>query len=258
MRPRPALVDGDAAVRVAGRILQQSLVLREVIHRQEAAMPAASRIRHIGALRELDELLGDRALIEVVDRCLDRLLSAQLPTPDLSISNTAKRLGPHGLTHDRSDLGHAAVRHVDVGRSGPVGAEALSAGRDSLAQVLVHREAAARQLDRRLEDVDQSQPPEVHQRGRERAERARHHRREQAVARDQVDAFSPKPVDRHRAWRVALAADRDDRLAVPAALPARSGSGSRRRCRWTAASAPRARSRPRRLRRWRCRPSGTS
>ena len=102
----------------------------------------------------------------------------------------------------------AASGAVDGRRGGIALQKQLRLVLGAAAERRVDRKAVFRQLDGGGQDVREAQAAEARHRARPRVHGGRHAGRQEPVARNQVDAVLPAPVDGERRRRAAHAADR--------------------------------------------------
>ena len=216
LTPRAGLADGQAGVVVADRRLEAGVPGGQVVAGEQAAVPFAGDVHHLGG-GELADLLGHEPVVPGLPGRLDLLVAVAAGRLRLG-QDALVGGGERGVGEPGAGRGHAAAGQVDLGRGVPVLAEELGHAGDRPADRGDQGVAGLRVPDRVAEHVAQPQRAVLAQQQQPAAERAGHARGQQPAAGHQVEPEAGVRVDGGGGRRGALPADHE-RLAAPGVVP---------------------------------------
>ena len=183
---RPVVVVGD-------RRLQAGVPGGQVVAGEQAAVPFAGDVHHLGG-GELADLLGDEPVVPGLPGGLDLLVAVAAGRLRLG-QDPLVGGGERGVGEPGAGRGHAAAGQVDLGRGVPVLAEEVGHAGDRPADRGDEGVAGLRVPDRVAEHVAQAQRAVLAQQQQPAAERAGHARGQQPAARHQVEAEAGVRLD---------------------------------------------------------------
>ena len=208
LAPGLRLADGQARVLQGERGLGPRLPRGEVVVAEQAAVAPPGPVQHLGDVEVAGERLGHEPLVEHPPGGLDLLVPVSRGGFGL-VEDALVGGGQPRVTEPGPRRGHLPARQVHLRGAGPVVAEHLRHAGDGTADRRDERIAAPGVLDRVAQHVPQAGDAVVAKQEQPGAERPGHAGREQAVARDQVDAERAERAGRRRPRGRALPADHE-------------------------------------------------
>ncbi len=200
--PRPSLVQRPAVVVERRRRLVARLPRCHVRAREDAPMPLAGDVHHLG----LGEVVGNGVGHEPLAPGGAGGFYARGPVCPPARAKPVVGRGEVEVAEERVRRGRRAVRQPGRGRRRPLGAEVVGEPRDRVGDARQHRMAVPRIADRRGQRLGHVQRAVVAQQQHPAVERPRHHRRQQARPRHQSQAQPAEVPDRRPGRRHPLRA----------------------------------------------------
>jgi len=208
LRPRPAFADVVPAEPYGRRRLDPCVERGEVLFAQKARRFRARRIADRGIPLERHDLARNRPAVEAVPCGPQGLVPAAAAGGLLRADEALEGSGEIGIAPGVAEGRDVSARQ-EQGRGGrPLCAQAGLVLDDRATHPLIHGEAVRGQFDRRTEHLLERKPAVAIE---DRDERVRYRAdagRQETVPGNQVEPARSEPLDRRRARRPGVAADR--------------------------------------------------
>ncbi len=213
LAPRTALQRRVAAVGLRERLLVVRGPARKIIGGEQAAVRGTGAIHQRVRAVEAAHRFGDEAAIPGGASGLD--LALAIAAGGFGVAEHARiGCGELAIAKERRGFRHAATRQINRGGARPVLAEERRDRDERLDDPRHERIPVLRIAQCRLEHLAQAERAVVAEEEHPRVERARHRRRQEPRAGDELQTKRRESLDRRPCRRYALAAERSCALLL--------------------------------------------